>query len=252
MPASFRLLGPLEVSRAGAAIPIGRRRERCLLAVLLLAPRIAVSRERLIDLLWEDERPERVVASLHASISRLRSSLEDGHGGHGISLVNRDGGYAADVDPSTVDAHRFRALIERADRAEQPAERIRLLEAALTLWRGPVLADDAWPRLRDRICADLGELRMKALTMLSDTKLACGRGAELIGELTAYTAEHPLHEPLVGRLMLALCRSGRPAEAIQTFECSRRRMADELGVDPGPELRQLHTAILRQDTAVFA
>ncbi len=242
----FRLLGPLEVRRGATRLPIGRRRERCLLGILLLDPHTVVARSRLIDLLWEDEPPPAAAVSLRAHMSRLRSALGDRDGGTSsvVRLGGRDGGYVAEVDPAAVDAHRFGSLIRRARSSSDPEERVDLLDIALGLWRGPVLAEDAWPRLRDRIGAEFAELRLNAVEMLTDAKFACGRGHELVGELTALTAEHPLHEPLVGRLMLALYRSGRPAEALDAFERGRRRLAHRLGVDPGPELQRLHAAIL--------
>lgn len=249
----FRLLGPFDVCRAGDTLSIGRRRERCLLGVLLLSPGQVVPRNRLIDLLWEDDPPPSARASLHTSISRLRSLLADDAGApvDGPVLASRDGGYVVEVDPQTVDAHRFRRLLDQARSTADPGRRVDLLRMALGLWRGPVLADDAWPRLRDRIGADYAELHLRSVAMLADAQFACDREHEVVSDLTALTAEHPLHEPLVARLMLALWRCGRPAEAIDAFERSRRWLADALGVDPGPDLRRLHTAILRQEEPVY-
>ena len=132
-----------------------------------------------------------------------------------------------------------------ADRAGAAA----LLREALDLWRGPVLVGDASDRLRDRVGAELVELRLSATELLVDTELALGQHRELIGELIALTAEHPHHERFVGQLMLAVYRAGRETEALEIYERFRARLAAELGVDPGPELRRLRLGVLRHDLA---
>jgi DNA-binding SARP family transcriptional activator/tetratricopeptide (TPR) repeat protein len=243
----FRLLGRLEAEHDGRSVELGRRRERCLLGVLLLEANKPVPVDRLVDLLWDGEAPSTARASLHTHVSRLRSRLDpDGTGRLGLRLVSRDGGYLAQVDRLSIDAHRFQALVARA-RAADATERVDLLRQALALWRGEVLAGVASPRLRDRVGAELGELRMSATELMVDAELDGGRHRELVGELSALTAEHPYRERLAGQLMLALYRSDRYADALTVYQQLRDRLSDDLGADPGPELRELHGAILRRD-----
>ncbi|WP_345629401.1 AfsR/SARP family transcriptional regulator [Rugosimonospora acidiphila] len=246
----FRLLGPLAAVHDGRPVQLGRRRERCLLGVLLLEPNAAITIERLTDLLWDGQPPSTARASLHTHVSRLRSRLDpDGSGLLGVRLISRDGGYAVEVDPERVDAHRFSASVARAG-AAGPTGRIDLLREALALWHGPVLADVATPLLRERIAARLTELRMSAIESLIDAELTGDQARDLIGELSALRAEHPHRERLAGQLMLALYRAGRPADALLAYQQLRDRLAEDLGVDPGPEVSELHTAILRRDPAL--
>jgi DNA-binding SARP family transcriptional activator/tetratricopeptide (TPR) repeat protein len=243
----FRLLGRLEAEHDGRPIALGRRRERCLLGVLLLEPNSPIPVDRLVELLWEGEAPATARANLHTHVSRLRARLDpDGTGGRGVHLRSRDGGYLIEVDQRRVDAQRFQELVERA-RVARPAGRTDLLRQALALWRGPVLDDVASPRLRERVAAGLTELRMSATESLIDTELSAGRHRDLIVELSTRNAEHPYRERLAGQLMLALYRSDRYADALMTYQRLRDRLAEDLGVDPGPELSELHAAILRRD-----
>lgn len=244
----FRLLGRLEAAHDGRPVELGRRRERCLLGVLLLEANRPIAVDRLVDLLWEGQPPSTARSSLHTHVSRLRARLDpDGTGGYGVRLVSRSGGYAVEVAPEAVDAHRFEALVDHARAGTDPAERIRLLREALALWRGPVLADVASDRLRERIAAELTELRMSATELMIEAELAAGEPRDLVGELSSLHAEHPYRERLAGQLMLALYRAGRPADALIVYQQLAERLAEQLGVDPGPELSELHTAILRRD-----
>jgi DNA-binding SARP family transcriptional activator len=146
-----------------------------------------------------------------------------------------------------VDAHRFRTLVTIGRHATDPAERSQTLREALALWRGPVLADVACDRLRDRVAGDLTELRLAATEIAVDAELRRGRHDDLLGELIAITAEHPLRERPAGQLMLALYRAGRQPDALAVYHRLRTRLADDLGVDPSPELRERYAAILRHD-----
>ncbi|GAB2845985.1 AfsR/SARP family transcriptional regulator [Lentzea nigeriaca] len=251
MEADFRVLGPLSVLAGGNTVEFGRRRERCLLGVLLIQPGQAVPVERLLDLLWDGEPPATGRAGLHTHVARLRGDLRRaGVGLDVVRLCNSPNGYLAEMDPALVDSHRFRELTARARRSADLAGAAVLLRQALALWRGSVLAGDAPDRLRDRVGSDLVELRLSATELLVDAELALGRHRELIGELTALTAEHPHHERFVGQLMLAVYRSGRQTEALEIYERFRVRLADALGVDPGPELSRLHLGVLRHDQDV--
>lgn len=240
----FAVLGRLAVGGA-EPVTVGRRRERCLLGILLLEAGTTVPVDRLVSLLWDDEPPATARASLHSHVARLRAAL-DGHDS-GLRLVRGPGGYLADVDPDLVDVRRFRALVERGRADTDLARRAGTLREALGLWRGPILAGDASDRLRDRIGAPLHELRLTATELMIDAELERGRHAEVTGELTALTAEHPARERLAAQLMLALYRSGRQADALRFYRAFSERLAAAFGADPGTELTRLHLAVLRQD-----
>ncbi|HVV25224.1 MAG TPA: BTAD domain-containing putative transcriptional regulator [Pseudonocardiaceae bacterium] len=243
----FRLLGDLEVTSGDQRLPVGRRRERCLLGLLLLTPNTAVPTARLVDLLWDGEPPPTAAAALHTHVSRLRSAV-----GHGIHLRHAgDQGYVAEVDPRTVDVHRFTSLVEGARTVHDPERRAALLRSALDLWRGPLLRDCASDHLRDRLSVDLDELRLTATELAVDSELACGRHRDLIAELTRLTTEHPLRERFWGQLALALYRGDRQADALAALARARTRLADDLGIDPGPHLTQLQEQILAADPALL-
>jgi DNA-binding SARP family transcriptional activator/tetratricopeptide (TPR) repeat protein len=249
----FQLLGRMEVLHEGAAVTPGRRQERCLLGLLLLEANTTVPVERLVDLLWDDAPPLRARATIHTYISRLRAALDPGGDGRcGLRLVRSGDGYQAQVDAGTVDALRLRCLAERARDVADPAQRARLLRDALGAWRGLPLADDASERLRSRLAPAWQELRLAALEAAIEAELACGRHAELVGELGGLLAEHPLREHLTGLLMLALYRAGRQAEALAAYQNTRRILVDHLGAEPGPDLRQLHQRILAGDADLLA
>jgi DNA-binding SARP family transcriptional activator/tetratricopeptide (TPR) repeat protein len=243
----FRVLGAVEIERDdGLVVVPGRRRERCLLAVLLLEPGRIVAGDRLCELLWEGNPPEQARRILQSHAARLRADLARAADGAGdAKLVSAGNGYQLRVDPEAVDAHRFRAILGRAATTTEPARREELLRDALTLWRGPALhnAADGW--LRERICAELEELRLRAIEDSIDAGLALGRHRELIADLSRLTAAHPFRERLVELQMTALYRAARTAEALDLYARTRARLADELGLEPGPTLAALHAAILR-------
>jgi len=222
------VLGRVEVEHAGRLIEVGRRRERCLLGVLLLEAGAAVPAERLAGLLWDDQPPDGVRSALRTHMSRLRALLDpDGDGGRGIALVHASGGYLARVEPGAVDALRFRTAVEQAHEVSGPRERAGLLRAALGLWRGPLLAGAASDRLRDRLGPWWAEARLAALEDAIEAELACGRHRELAGELSMLCREHPYRERFACLLMLALYRAGRQADAWRpsagrTAACVRR------------------------------
>jgi DNA-binding SARP family transcriptional activator len=201
----FRLLGPLEVAEQDRLYALGGRKQRSLLAVLLLQANEVVSTERLIDELWGESPPSTVGKSVQVYVSRLRKQLG------GDRLITRAPGYLLRVDPSELDVACFERLLAEARRLdpEPAAERLR---KALDLWRGPALADLSYEPFAQSSIARLGELRLVALEQRIEAELAIGRHAELAGELDALVAQHPLRERLRGHLMLALYRSGRQAE----------------------------------------
>jgi len=244
----FCVLGPVTLEVDGRTIPLPGTRERCLLGVLLLARRQPVPVERLIELLWADQPPADARAAVHTYMSRLRRALASAvSNGRPMLLTQRGSGYRLDVEPVTVDLHRFERLVDDALRCTDPAGRARLLREALAMWRGPAMADIGPPALRDRVAGHLDELRLSALRRRIDTDLALGRHHEVLGELARLVAEHPFDEELIAQFMVALYRSGRRFEALDTYRRIRRRIIDDHGLEPGEHLHRLETAILRAD-----
>jgi DNA-binding SARP family transcriptional activator/tetratricopeptide (TPR) repeat protein len=247
-PVRFRILGPVEIeSDDGQVHTLGRRQERCLLAILLLDAGRFVTVDRLCDLLWDDNPPGQARRTVHAHVARIRARFTDmGGGAADPQLLSRPGGYLLRVERDAVDAHRFRHLLDRATDCTDLHQREQLLHECLALWRGPALHKAAVSdRQRQRLCAGLEEQRMQAVEASLAVGLDLGRHRELLPELARLNAEHPIREHLVALHMLALYRHGRTSEALDAYHHARTRLADELGLDPGAALQQLHHAILR-------
>jgi DNA-binding SARP family transcriptional activator/tetratricopeptide (TPR) repeat protein len=244
---NFALLGPFEATVGGRRIELGRRRERLILAVLLLEAGRFIPLGRLADLLWDDVPPEGARAAMYTGVARLRRRLTP----CGLQLVTRGDGYQIDVDPECVDAHRFSALVADARAEEDPDKRSAVFADALALWRGPLLADTANDRLRERIGGRLQELRQLAIEGRAEARLCGGRPGEVIADLAAAVEESPARERLTELLMTALYRTGRQADALAAFHALRRHLGEELGIEPSPELRALHERMLRQDPALM-
>jgi DNA-binding SARP family transcriptional activator len=237
----FRILGPLEVVEAGRPFTLGGPRQRALLAMLLTRANEVVSSDRLIDELWGGRPPRTATNALQYHVSQLRKTL-----GPSEAIVTREPGYLIRVGPHELDLLRFEQLVEEARRA--PADHAsRLLREALSLWRGPALADLANEPFVQAEIRRLEELRLAALELRIETDLAVGRHRELVGELEVLVHEHPLREQPRAQLMLALYRSGRQAEALDLYREGRRLLIDELGIEPGLELQELEKAILGHD-----
>src|SRR5919106_1840079 len=245
----FRILGPLEVLHEGKPLPLGGPRDRALLALLITHAGEVVSSDGLIEAVWGDDLPGDPQHALQAAVSRLRRSIRGSRPGSTL-LVARSPGYVLDIPPEEVDAARFERLVKEARRHDEPAARAVALEEALALWRGPVLADVAYEAWAQPDITRLEELRLAALEDEVDARLDLGGHAEVLGRLRALAQEHRLRERLRGQLMLALYRAGRQAEALELYETTRQALAEELGVDPGPELQALHQSILRQDPSL--
>ena len=239
----IRLLGPLEVSHGGNVLVLPRRQQRALLAALALRAGEVVSTDRLVADLWGESAPASATGSLQNTVSALRKLL-----GRDV-LVTQAPGYRLAVDADSVDANRFERLLESARKAE-PAARAELLREALALWRGPALADLDEEHFARLEAARLDELRVTALEEWVDTELELGRHTALVGELEPLVATHPLRERLRGQLMLALYRCGRQAEALEVYRAARLALADELGLDPSPDLQELERRVLRQDPSL--
>ena len=245
----FRILGPLEVRDGDRVAVSGAGKPGAVLALLVLHANRVISTDRLIDELWGERPPRTAHKSLQTYISQLRRALGDG------AIVTRSHGYVLSVARGTCDVDRFRELVVEGGRAladGEPESAAALLGEALALWRGPVLGElgtESWAR------ADverLEEERLQALEARVEADLALGRHAAVVGELEGLSREHPLREHLLGLLMLALYRSGRQADALEAYRTGRRRLHDELGIEPTPELRKLEQQILRHDAELAA
>lgn len=248
----FRLLGPVEVREDGRPLPIGGAKERAILALLLVHANELVPRERILDEIWGAAAVEAATKSLRVRMSELRKALGGGASA-GALLESRGMGYVLNVDPVQCDVHRFERLVERGARAleqDRPEAASAALRDALALWRGPALADLAYEPFAQAPIARLEELRLAALELRIEADLALGRHLELVGELRSIVAEHPLRERPRGQLMIALYRSGRQSEALETYQEGRNLLVSELGLEPSPPLRSLEQAILRQDAAL--
>ncbi|WP_343981094.1 AfsR/SARP family transcriptional regulator [Kribbella koreensis] len=237
----YRLLGPVEVWADGRKVELKRRQERLLLAVLLLEPGKAVPTDRLIGLLWPEEQPGNPRRALQVYASRLRAVLTD------AELVGGAHGYAIEGTAGRTDVEKFAALVEQARVLPDLQRRREVLVEALTLWRGPALADVASEDVRRRLCAALDESRWAAQEEWLRTELALGHHQELLPELAELTSAEPTREGLAAARMLALYRSGRQADALAVYADLVRHLSEELGVEPGQEVRHLQVAMLRQD-----
>ncbi len=237
----FRILGPLEVSDETGHVALGGPKQRGLLAILVLEAGRVVPTERLIDLLWGDEAPKSATASLQNAVGAAAARTRRGHPRHA-----RRRGMSSSVEPDQIDARRFER--ELADARGLPAEERRdRLRAALDLWRGPALAEFAFDDFAQAEIRRLDELRLVVLEERIDADLELGRHGDVIGELEGLVGEHPLRETFRRQLMLALYRAGRQAEALEVYQDARARFIDELGIEPGPELKRLQSEILRHE-----
>ncbi|HEX9094647.1 MAG TPA: BTAD domain-containing putative transcriptional regulator [Candidatus Dormibacteraeota bacterium] len=246
----FKVLGPMEVRRGDQALSLGGAKQRALLAILLIEANHVVGLERLAELLWRDEPPPTSDHIIEVYVSQLRRALEPAGAPYNV-LVRKPSGYMLQVARDAVDAAEFQDLVEAAKSAA-PEEADAQLTRALSMWRGPALADFAGEPFAVSEAARLNELRLHAREERIEAELALGRHGRLIGELQALVDEHPLRERLCGQLMLALYRSGRQAEASDVYQRTRQRLVDELGMEPGPELQLLLKRILQQDSGLAA
>ena len=246
----FRLLGPVEVLAGVRRLETGPPQQRAVLAALVVDAGRPVTLQTLVDRVWGEAPPAGARAALYAHLARLRRTLEQpGAGDEAVALVRRAGGYVLEVDPDRVDVHRFRRLTVAAqDQRRSEVERASLLGEALDLWRGAPLADvpGQWAaRLRD----SWGQRRLDAVVAWAEGELRLGRQQEVVGPVRELLAEYPLAEALVATLIRALVATGRRAEALHYYATTRARLIDELGAEPGPELRAVHEAVLRGELA---
>jgi WD40 repeat protein/DNA-binding SARP family transcriptional activator len=231
------VLGPVEVSAGGRPVAIGAGKPRALLALLALHEGSTVTTDRLVEGLWGEEPPATAVKMVQVCVSKLRRALAAV--GDGAEIVTRGHGYELRLGDGGLDARRFERLI--AD--SKPRE-------ALALWRGAPLADVAHEPFAAAEIRRLENLRMTAIELAIDHDLAAGRHREVVGEIEALVAQEPLRERLHAQRMLALYRCGRQAEALDAYRQARRALVEQIGVEPGPELRRVHEAILRHDASL--
>ncbi len=238
-----RLFGELEAEQTGVPVPVRGAKQRALLALLALRPGQPVSADRLIDVLWDDGQAAHPANALQAQIGQLRRTLGS------AAIVTSDTGYALNVDPDDVDVVRFERLVAQGQRlteARRPEDASATLGEALKLRRAAPLAEFTYGGLFDAERAHLDELAVMASESWANAELGLGRHGKLAAGLEALCREHPLRERLWELLILALYRAGRQAQALRAYTEIRDRLADELGIDPGPALRDLETRILAQ------
>lgn len=238
----FGVLGPLQVLADGRALVLGRKGMRGLLAMLVLEANRVVPIDEIVDRIWADDPPATARTIVHGYVSKLRKMLEEADPTGSAAILTTPPGYQLSVDPWRLDLHRARQLVSSA-RGKPAPMRAGLLREALGLWRGQVLADVPG----NPITTDLDELRMSAVEERIEAELELGRHLELVGELRQLVTEHPFRERLVAHSMRALYRSGQRADALEAYQRFHRRAVEELGIDPGPDLRQLHEQVLRDD-----
>jgi DNA-binding SARP family transcriptional activator len=246
----FCLLGPLLVRQGGVVTPVTREKERAVLAALLLGAGRPVSLDELTETLWGSRPPQSARVTLQNYVRRLRKALAD-PGGSRISTLPH--GYLMSVASDELDVSRFEALHNAArDAAREGAWELAAaqLRAALSLWRGEPLADVSSQLLALREVPRLTEMRLQAVEARINADLHLGSHGEVIGELRQLASVHPLRERLHALLMLALYRDGQQAEALAAYQRARRVLIDELGAEPGPELRRLEHQILTADPAL--
>jgi len=246
----FRILGPLEIVHDGKPLALSGAKQRAIAGLLALQARRPVSADRLIDELWGEHPPQSAPHAIQVYVSGIRSALRAGTGSDEVVRTSSFG-YALDVADEDIDARRFERLVSDAQDAavRDPGNARSLLEQALALWRGRVLADIENVTEARLEAERLDELRLAATESLLALRLDCGEHVELVGTLKNLVTEHPLREQLCRHLMLALYRSGRQSEALAAYQ-SVRAALDELGLVPSRETRELEQAILRHEESL--
>lgn len=240
----FGVLGPITAWSEGRLVPIGGPRQCCVLGALLVHLGREVTIEQLVGYLWNDDPPRTARSVIQVQISHLRRIFPD-------TIATTPGGYTLDVDPEAVDLHRFRGLRDAAVAAE-PAVAVGLLERALECWRGVPFSGVGSEHLHYSVVAPLREERWSAVLSWATHALELGRYSEVVSRLTPLISEEPFRERLHYLLVTALWRDNERARALSVYEELRSRLAEELGVDPGPELTALHTRILQEDSSETA
>ncbi|MER7417383.1 BTAD domain-containing putative transcriptional regulator [Micromonospora peucetia] len=247
----FGVLGEIAVwTSDGKPVTVPGLKVRGLLADLLVHEGRPVTADRLIEDLWGDEAPGNALGALQTKVSQLRRALGAGEAGGRALVESGDAGYRLRTSAESVDAGRFAALLVRSGAQREPAGRAAALTEALSLWRGSPYADFGDERFVRQAAERLNDQRLAALEELAEARLDLGEHHLLAGELADLVVRHPWRERLRAAHLRALYGSGRQREALSAYEKFRRQMRDELGIDPGQELAELHRSILRQDPAL--
>jgi predicted ATPase/DNA-binding SARP family transcriptional activator len=245
----FRVLGPVQVLEDGRELVLGGPKQRALLAELLLHVGIVLPRDHLVDALWGERPPSSARSSLQVYVHGLRRVL-------GAERIETHGtGYRVRVAPDELDVSRFERLLDAAERSlaeGRPGDAAEDLERALSLWSGPALADVADQPVAQAAAPRLEELRLRALELRNDARLALGEHVSIVPDLEVLVAVQPYRERLREQLVLALYRSGRQQEALDAYRAAREALVEELGIEPGPALQALEGAVLRQDAELAA
>ncbi|MEV0387885.1 BTAD domain-containing putative transcriptional regulator [Nonomuraea sp. NPDC050643] len=236
----FRLFGSIDACAGGRRLELGPRKRRQVLAALLLDLNRPVPVERLIDAVWETDPPDSARMTVQGHVYRLRRALA---GAEGAEVETDPSGYVLRADPERVNALRFRRLIAEAA-GEGDEAGAALLEEALELWRGAALGESGGGRSLEVAAVELEEARLAAVEELARRRLRLGQPERAVAPLRAIVTAGPHQERLVSLLMTAFYRVGRQAEALELYERTRRLLADQLGVDPGPELRATFESLL--------
>src|SRR5215207_1889598 len=247
-PGELRVLGPLEIAGPAGTARISAPQHRRLLGALLVERGVTRSTDGLIDALWGSSPPASAAKVLQMYVSKLRKQLPAC-----ARIVTRGAGYALEVDDDAVDAGRFERLLAEARSAARegnPALAASLLRRALGLWRGQAYGELAYEEFARAEAQRLEELRLVALEERIEADLQLGRDEEILPELRSLARTYPLRERLQAQTMLALYRCRQQADALDVYGEARRRLVDELGLEPGPELRDLQRRILQQDPAL--
>lgn len=248
----FRLLGAVEAYANGRRFALGPRKQRLTFAVLALEANHPVTVERLVELNWPVAPPRTAQHAIRVSVSQLRSILGGIDPSRAeVELTAQGAGYVLRTAPHHIDAHRFRDLVSRARAQDDDERRVALLEQGLSLWRGPVLDGTAAQQIQERLGSGLEESRLLALEDRIEAELRLGRHRRLLEELKGLAGAYPFRERLTCLLMIALYRGGQTHQALEVARGARRRLVEELGIDPSLELQRLELAILRNDPALL-
>src|ERR671911_3084738 len=250
MAVEIRVLGRVDAIVDGRSLPLGGAKQRAVLAMLALRANRAVATDVLIDGLWGERPPASAAKNVQLYVSQLRKALASDESGS--SIVTHGRGYELKLPDDGVDAARFERLVERARAEAEHGIADGSAQGALELWRGAPLADVAEEPFAGAEIRRLEELHLRALELGIDAELAAGRHDDVIGRLEALIGEHPAHERFHAQRMLALYRAGRQSEAVEGYRAAHRALSEQIGVEPGPELRRLQEQILAHDPALHA
>jgi DNA-binding SARP family transcriptional activator len=250
---AIRLLGSFEVERNGSAVAIPAGRQRTVLSLLALQAGRAVSTDVIAEHLWGEEPPPSARATLRGYVLRLRRALTPRGVPREHSVIGTGrNSYWLEATPDSVDTYRFKSLTAEAATAGDPGREADLLGQALSLWRGPALCDVTGEVLHREVVPSLDEERIQALQRSAELRMARGEHSQVVAELRGLVARHPLRDGLWGLLMMALYGAGHQSEALLQYERCRKTMAEALGVDPDPRVRELHRQILTDDPTLRA